>query len=240
VNRIFSEFGFSEDLPKPLSAKESEAVIPPSDLGDKTLSQGSHGTASAVSPPVTPTVSSSQGQSAAADSKRGGAAKPPAKDLATSTNQNGSPAVANLSAVLPVTASSAGNTPGGDVAAPATAQPLKEGDQQSPGASTGAAGTASPAPPVAQGGAQLTLEFPEDCWVDIKDADGKQLAYGVMKANTVQNLTGAAPFSLALGNPWAVRMKLNGAPVDKQVYLPKRGSVSRFVLESSGNPQSSP
>ena len=240
LDRISSEFGFSDDITKPLPAKNSNTVNPLSNLDHKTLSQGGNGTASAVSRPVTPMASFPPGQSAAVDGKGAGTEKPVSKDLATSANQDESSAVANLSAVLPVSASSAENTPGGNGAAPATAQPLKDGDQQPPGASTGAEATANPATTAADSVAQLTLEFPEDCWVDIKDADGKRLAYGVMKANTVQNLVGTAPFSLTLGNPWAVRMSFNGAPLDKQVYLPKRGSVSQFVLESSGNPQSSP
>ena len=239
LDRISSEFGFSNDITKPLSVKDSEPIIPLSNLGNETLTQGVSGPASAVSQPVTPTASLPPGQSAAVDGKRAGTEKPPSKDLETSANHHGSPAVANLSAVVPVSALSAGNTPGGNVAAPATAQPLKDRDQQPPGASTGAEAAVSQAT-AADGVAQLNLEFREDCWVDIKDADGKRLAYGVMKANTVQTLAGAAPFSLALGNPWAVRLSLNGAPVDKQVYLPHRGSVSRFVLKSSGNPQSSP
>jgi len=74
--------------------------------------------------------------------------------------------------------------------------------------------------------AQLNLEFREDCWVDIKDADGKRLAYGVMKANTVQTLP------VRRRSPWRwairglVRLSLNGAPVDNKCIYPHRGSVS--------------
>jgi putative secretion ATPase (PEP-CTERM system associated) len=78
---------------------------------------------------------------------------------------------------------------------------------------------------------QLTLEFSADCWVEVKDADGQRLAYGAMKANTAKTVSGAAPFSVMLGNAPAVRIILDGQIVDKQTYLPETGSVSRIVLE---------
>ncbi len=77
---------------------------------------------------------------------------------------------------------------------------------------------------------KLELAFTEDCWVDVKDASGKRLAYGLMKANTVNTLSGQAPFSLILGNALVTNIKLNGRTVDRDVYVPKRGTVSRFVL----------
>ena len=81
------------------------------------------------------------------------------------------------------------------------------------------------------GESQLVLEFSDDCWVEVKDADGKRLAYGVVKASSVSNLSGPAPFSVTLGNAGAATITLNGKVVDKSVYMPKRGSVSRFTLE---------
>ena len=84
---------------------------------------------------------------------------------------------------------------------------------------------------VIDGESQLVLEFSDDCWVEIKDADGKRLAYGVIKANSVSNLSGPAPFSVTLGNAGAAIITLNGNTIDKSVYIPKHGSVSRFTLE---------
>jgi cytoskeleton protein RodZ len=77
---------------------------------------------------------------------------------------------------------------------------------------------------------QLELTFREDCWVDIKDAEGNRLAYGLMKAKMEQKLSGVAPFSLLLGNSSAVQITLNGQTVDPAIYV-KKGGVSRFVLD---------
>ena len=82
------------------------------------------------------------------------------------------------------------------------------------------------------GESRLILEFSDDCWVEIKDVNGNRLAYGVMKASSVSDLSGSAPFSVTLGNAGAATITLNGKTVDKSVYVPKRGSVSRFTLES--------
>jgi cytoskeleton protein RodZ len=86
-----------------------------------------------------------------------------------------------------------------------------------------------PSPPLTQE-ARLTLEFSEDCWVEVKSADGGVLFSGLMKANTKRQITGTAPFSLTLGNAPAARITLDDRPIDTTVYLPRRGTVSRFTL----------
>lgn len=78
---------------------------------------------------------------------------------------------------------------------------------------------------------RLVMEFADDCWVDIRDASGERLAYGLMKANTTRSVSGSAPFSLVLGNAGAVSIELNGQPVDKSTYMPARGTVARFSLD---------
>lgn len=78
---------------------------------------------------------------------------------------------------------------------------------------------------------RVVLELTGDCWVDIKDANGEQLAYGTLRSGTVHALSGSAPFALILGNSGAVNISLNGETVDPGTYV-KRGGVSRFVLGS--------
>lgn len=109
-------------------------------------------------------------------------------------------------------------------AAPATPPPPAE---------TAALASATPPAPAAAlpGAATLVLEFSKDCWISVEDAAGKRLAYGVMKANTTSTFSGAAPFTIALGNSGVVTIKLNGQTVDPQIYV-KRGGKSRFVLEA--------
>ena len=79
--------------------------------------------------------------------------------------------------------------------------------------------------------ARLTLEFSDDCWVEVKNADGGVLFSGLMKANTTRQITGPAPFTLTLGNAPAARITLDDRPVDTTVYVPRRGTVSRFTLD---------
>jgi len=108
-----------------------------------------------------------------------------------------------------------------------------------PGTSTAVAGTGNSEPisPVSLNDKhELLLEFSDDCWVEIKDNDGERLIYGIVKANEVRTVTGTLPFSIKLGNAHAARLKLDGQEVDKALYIPSRGSVSRFSLENAAAP----
>jgi len=86
--------------------------------------------------------------------------------------------------------------------------------------------------PEARSGARLMLQFSEDCWVKVKDAQGKVLVNELMKADTSRAISGPAPFTVILGNAPAARIALDDRPVDTAVYLPRRGTVSRFTLNS--------
>ncbi len=81
------------------------------------------------------------------------------------------------------------------------------------------------------GEAKLLLEFSNDCWVEIKDAQGNVLTSGLMKANTTHTLSGPAPFKVTLGNAPAARIVLDDRLVDTTIYVPRRGTVSRFTLD---------
>jgi len=88
-------------------------------------------------------------------------------------------------------------------------------------------------PPVSDSEPQLVLEFTDECWVDVRDANGERLAYGLMKPDTVRTLTGTVPFSITLGNAGAVQIALNGRLIERSVYIPERGTVSRFTLDEA-------
>lgn len=117
---------------------------------------------------------------------------------------------------------------------PATATPLESMPSSSASVTASAPSSAAPGSTsvVADGasGARLMLQFSEECWVQVKDAQGKILVNGLMKANTTQTLSGPAPFTVTLGNAPAARIALDDRPVDTAVYVPRRGTVSRFTL----------
>lgn len=74
----------------------------------------------------------------------------------------------------------------------------------------------------------LILTFSADCWVDIRDANGKRLDTGIKKSGDVLNLDGPAPFKLVLGAPGAVKISYKGEPVDLSKY--PVGKVARLKL----------
>lgn len=79
--------------------------------------------------------------------------------------------------------------------------------------------------------AKLLLEFSNDCWMEVKDAQGNVLANGLMKANSAHTISGSAPFKVTLGNAPAARIILDDRLVNTDIYVPRRGTVSRFTLD---------
>ncbi|WP_205690528.1 RodZ domain-containing protein, partial [Poseidonibacter lekithochrous] len=62
------------------------------------------------------------------------------------------------------------------------------------------------------------MTFSGDCWIDIKDANGKRLETGIKKAGDKLDLDGKAPFKIVLGAPGVVKMNYQGQPVDLSTY----------------------
>ncbi|CCO49097.1 conserved hypothetical protein [Vibrio nigripulchritudo SOn1] len=75
---------------------------------------------------------------------------------------------------------------------------------------------------------QVSMSFSADCWIQVKDADGKVLATGVKKAGHQLTLSGQAPYSVILGAPEGVTMTFAGEAVDLSGYT--AGKVARFKL----------
>lgn len=160
------------------------------------------------------------------------AAPPPASSTAASA-----PAAPPLASAAPPVSPAPPPEP---VARAATAEAATL--QPSPAASASAAATAAvataatstpatPAPATAADAeVRLELEFIAASWAEVRDGSGRILLNGTSRAGSARTLTGKAPFKIALGNAQAVRLKLDGAPVDTAVYAPKRGTVSRFTL----------
>ena len=112
-----------------------------------------------------------------------------------------------------------------DTAEEDTAEP------ESADASPEAVPVATPAPArVAEPGQlALTLTFVGDCWTEISDGNGRRLFFDLGRAGRTVNVSGAAPFSVLLGNADNVRLALNGASIP----VPdddRRGQTARFTL----------
>ncbi|SQD78779.1 RodZ domain-containing protein [Moritella yayanosii] len=74
----------------------------------------------------------------------------------------------------------------------------------------------------------LVLTFAGDCWVQVKDKNGKTLSTGVRKAGQSISLQGLAPLSIKLGAPEYVIMSYAGKPVDLSTF--KQGKLAKFKV----------
>lgn len=64
------------------------------------------------------------------------------------------------------------------------------------------------------GSDKLRIRVNADTWTDIKDSTDYQMVYDLLRAGQVLELTGAAPFSVFLGNGHGVEIGINGAEFD--------------------------
>ncbi|MDX1375802.1 MAG: DUF4115 domain-containing protein, partial [Burkholderiales bacterium] len=82
--------------------------------------------------------------------------------------------------------------------------------------------------PPAEGLQQVRLEFLEEAWVEIRDADGKRLHAQLNAAGSEVRVEGKAPLSFVIGNAQFVRLSVDGRSVDLAPYI--RVAVARFTL----------
>ncbi len=82
--------------------------------------------------------------------------------------------------------------------------------------------------PIESNNNEIAMDFSADCWVQVKDADGKILTSEVRKAGTTLRLTGTPPYRVILGAPEGVSMTFENEVVDLSKY--NSGRVARFTL----------
>jgi cytoskeleton protein RodZ len=70
--------------------------------------------------------------------------------------------------------------------------------------------------------------FYSDCWVNIFDATGERLAWGVKKSGYVMTIQGKAPLSIIVGKPELTSIIFNGQPVDMSAF--NVGNIAKFNL----------
>ncbi|MDH0139250.1 DUF4115 domain-containing protein [Aeromonas caviae] len=75
---------------------------------------------------------------------------------------------------------------------------------------------------------QLKMSFTADCWLDVKDANGKTLFSGLKKANDELVLEGPEPLRFIIGAPMAVNLEYQGKSFDMSRY--NNGRTARFTL----------
>jgi cytoskeleton protein RodZ len=78
---------------------------------------------------------------------------------------------------------------------------------------------------------ELIFEFSGDCWMNLADATGENIAYGVKVKGRVMPVTGIPPFVVTLGAPEVVNIRYAGEAIDMS-FLPA-GRIAKFDLPLS-------
>lgn len=73
--------------------------------------------------------------------------------------------------------------------------------------------------------------FSGDCWVNIYDATGERIAWGVKKSGYVMTVTGKAPLKVTLGKPELAAIVFNGQLIDMSEF--NVGNIAKFTLPLS-------
>lgn len=91
-----------------------------------------------------------------------------------------------------------------------------------------AAAAVEPAPAAGD----LVLKPDAECWVEIYDADGRRLHYGLRHAGDVVSVTGRRPYRVTLGNATEVHASFAGRELDFNAYI--TDGVARFSVDEQG------
>jgi cytoskeleton protein RodZ len=102
-----------------------------------------------------------------------------------------------------------------------------------PAAAAEAAPEAAPEAVPAAGSLPLAAAFTEACWVEIADASGKRLYYGLAPAGGRVRVAGTPPLKVILGVRAAARLEVAGRPVDVPAG-PAGLRTARFIVTSDG------
>lgn len=78
---------------------------------------------------------------------------------------------------------------------------------------------------------KIIMHFSGDSWVEIFDATGERVAFGVKKSGYVMTVNGVAPFAVVLGKQQLVEIELDGEKVDTSSLPTNR--LAKFQLPLS-------
>lgn len=74
---------------------------------------------------------------------------------------------------------------------------------------------------------ELKLQFNEESWVRIDDADKNRLLVGLISGNETRVMSGPAPFTIFLGNAPVVEVQIDGKGIDLAPYI-QANRIARF------------
>lgn len=152
-----------------------------------------------------------------------GEPEPPAGDAGLETPVEPPPVDEQAEPPLP------GEEPAGEAPAPPA---IEEPTVEEPAVEAPAP---EPTPPAAADmqGLQLRLVFSADSWVEIADANGRQLAHGLINQGRELTLEGEPPYHVFLGYAPGVTLYYRGEPFDHSGFV-RRNETARFQVGSAG------
>ncbi len=160
-------------------------------------------------------------------------AKPIGPDLVT-TAQDLSSAVRSEGGDAEATVSQSGDSLASELGGPQPPQEAEPAESSPP--TTASALEQGDSQQAATGADRLELTFDRDCWVEIRDAEGERLAFGLEKSGTGRRYEGRAPFRILLGDSGGVSILYNEKLVDPETYGAADGRPARFTLSSADSP----
>lgn len=81
---------------------------------------------------------------------------------------------------------------------------------------------------VTPGSVDIRFTFLGDCWVDIYDANGEHVAWGIKKEGYVMNISAIPPVAITLGKPELVSIVFEDSEVNMNKY--SKGKIAKFTL----------
>jgi len=81
---------------------------------------------------------------------------------------------------------------------------------------------------------QVIFTFSGDCWVNIQDALGERVAWGIKKLGYVMTIEAKTPLKITVGKPELVKINFDGKNIDMSNF--PKGHIAKFNLPLS--PQS--
>mgnify|MGYP000378799080 CR=1 FL=1 len=76
--------------------------------------------------------------------------------------------------------------------------------------------------------AKAIFTFSGDCWVNIYDATGERIAWGVKKSGYVMTIEGQPPLKVTIGKPELAEINFNGEVIDMSQF--NLGNIAKFTL----------